>query len=203
MLSRPSGRSHQLTIAELLVLVSGTAVGMVIYQLAHHRLPRPLAFGWREVVFACYLALSGVAMVAAVLMLVDRIVRRRSWSPPAMALFVVGLLAWCVMPFASISFIVLEACSSVRIPYQQSYMAYEPGGLWLAGFCDIWPVISLVLLGTCAVSGQASHWWHCRCAWPEWLGMWMLAAWSLPAFGPVCRALIHVPAAWPEAIAPF
>jgi hypothetical protein len=203
MHSRPGIPSHQLTIAELMVLVSGTAVGMVVYQLAHHRVPRPLAFGYREVVFACYLALSGVAMVAAVLMLVDRIVRRRSWSPPAMALFVVGLLAWCVMPFASISFIVLDACRSVYTPYQHAYLAYEPGGLWLAGFRDVWPVISLVLLGTCAASGRASHWWHCRGAWPEWLGMWMLAAWSLPVVFPLCRALGHISGPWPDAIAPF
>jgi hypothetical protein len=193
--SRPAQlrRTEQLTIAEMMVLMCGAAIGMAVYQSARIHDEDALAFGWRQLVFVCYLALAGMAMVASVLMLVERFRRPRPWAPPAVALFVVGLLAWCLAPFVTCTFIVLDACRPDHLWFENAYLAYEPGGLSLVGFSEVWPVVSLVLLGACAASGQATRWWQCRGSWPEWMGMWMLTAWSLPIVGLWYRAATAAP----------
>jgi hypothetical protein len=192
----PARRPEQLTIGQLLVLMGGAAVGMAVYQTARENLAtnEGLRFGWIEVVFTCYLALGGVAMVAAVLMLLERWRFRRPWSPPAAALFVVGLLAWCTTPLVASTFLVLGTSYNSRW-FDRALCVYEPGTLSLVGFSEVWPVMSLVLLAACAGSGQVSRWWQFRGAWPDWLGMWMLTAWSLPAVHVVYRAITIVPIA--------
>jgi hypothetical protein len=187
-------RTDQLTIGHLLVLMGGAAIGMAIHRMACHRLLYSIDFGWREVVFALYLALAGVAMAASVLMLVERYYAPRPWTPPAASLFSIGLVAWTVTPFLTNTFVVFDSCSQPDLWFRHFFLAYEPGAMALAGFSRVWPLLSLSLLAACAASGQVPRWWQMRGAWPDWLGMWMLAAWSLPAVSLVYRAVAGTPA---------
>ena len=193
MSSVPSRRSEQLSLGQLMLLVSGAAVGMAVFQASRVGLLLPFELGYSELVFGCYLSLAGVAMVAAVMMVVEKLRWGRPWSPPATALFVVGLLAWCLAPLASCSFVILAPFAPPGRWFDEAYLNYQPGTLALVGFSEVWPVVSVSLLAACGASGQAPQWWQLRGAWPEWLGMWMLAAWSLPAIHAIYRAATFVP----------
>jgi hypothetical protein len=192
-LTIPRKRLEQLSLGQLMVLTGGAAIGMAVYQSARHNLQFNIDLGWKEVVFACYLSLAGVAMAAAVMLAIERFRWRRPWSPPAVALFVAGLVAWCQMPFCTSTFLVLSSSEPAHKWFDKVYLAYEPGTLSLVGFSEIWPLVSIALLVACAASGQAPRWWQLRGAWSQWLGMWMLAAWSLPAVHAIYRAATFVP----------
>ena len=164
-----------------MALVGGAAVGLGLLPLGS----RTGAIGpdgppWQAVVIVSYGALSGVTMAAFVLLILDRIRSRRTWGPAAVSLFVAGLTAWLFLPMVAATWVQQSNAFEPFRLFLHLIMAHQPGAYAFEAFYHFWPIACASLLVACILSGQAPRWWRLRGWWAEWLGMWVLVAWSVP-----------------------
>ena len=172
----------RLSLNALMALVAGAALGLGLLPLGS----RTGAFGpdgpsWQAAVIVFYGTLSGVTMAALILLVASRIRSRRVWRPAAVSLFVAGLTAWLFLPMVATMWVQQSNAFEPFRLFLRIYLAHQPGQYAFEAFYHFWPVACAALFLGCLVSGQAPRWWTLRGWWAEWLGMWVLAAWSLPS----------------------
>jgi hypothetical protein len=157
-----------LGILEMMCFIAGIAYCLWLFGDELKDLPSTEVGDW--VVFWTTL-LAGASLAAVPLLAVDRWCRRRRrWRSGALLWFGVGLAAWGLAP----------ACTIVRIVKLLDVKDVPYGSSGPACFLYCLPLMGLFLLLACGVGGRPQRqWWRCRGPWPEWLGMWMLAGWSL------------------------
>jgi hypothetical protein len=174
----------RLTLGELMTLIAGAAVGLGLLPLAslsHLPVYGPSGVSWQALVIALYGTVSGVTMAAFVLLTVARLRVRRTWGPAAVCLFTAGVTAWLFLPMVAVSWIQASGAFEPFSLYLRINLAHNPGAYAFEAFYYFWPVACLGLFIGCCLSGQAPRWWTLHGWWPEWLGMWVLAVWSVPA----------------------
>jgi hypothetical protein len=127
---------------------------------------------WHAWAFAFYSCLSGLNMGALILLVVDRLKTRRPWRVGAIMLFTMGMASWLWTTHVAREFIRPDRSFGSIDQYLWHLVSSGDRAL---------PLISLLLLIACLVGGRTRNWWRCRGWWGEWLGMWVLTLWSIPA----------------------
>jgi hypothetical protein len=133
------------------------------------------------ILFACHGALTGATTMAAAWLIYYRLRQRRTWNAAGAALVAIAAASLWFFPLVprSVDGHLFYADPSHWL--LAAGAARDPTLLSLAAYFQCWPVACLAIWTGCCLSGQAAGWWRLRGWWPEWLGMWLLTAWSLPA----------------------
>lgn len=179
---RSDNAIEQLTLWDALVLISGASVGLWLLVLAGKggTIPRGVASP-AGLVFGFYATISGITMAALPLMVWDRLFRRHVWRAGALSLFLAGSTAWLFLPMIVSGMLMQSRAFDPYTLMLRLHVAHAPGAYAYEAFYHFWPIASAAMLVGCLLSQQAGRWWALATWWPNWLGMWMLAAWSLPA----------------------
>jgi hypothetical protein len=174
----------RLSLGQLMILIAGAAVGLGLLplgSLSHLPVYGRTGISWQGLVIALYGTVSGATMAAFVLLIVNHLIARRKWGPGAVSLFTSGITAWTFLPMVAVSWIRASGSFEPLSLFLRINLAHDPGSYALEAFYYFWPVACLALFVGCCLSGQAPRWWALRGWWPEWLGMWVLAFWAIPA----------------------
>ncbi len=167
-----------------MTLIAGAAIGLGLLPLgkASH-LPAfgPNGISWQGLVIALYGTISGFTMAAVILLVADRLRVHRPWGPSAVCLFAAGITAWLFLPMVAASWVQASGEFKPFSLFLRIHLAHNPGSYALEAFYYFWPIACLAMLLGCSLSGQTPKWWACHGWWAEWLGMWVLAAWAIPA----------------------
>ena len=160
MVRSMADRRPALSLGTAMILIAGAAVGLALLRL----MPPPWElFDWRSWMAAFYAALSGVTMAVAVLLIVARLRGVRRWRTGAMACFTMGTGLWLFAPIIPMDRLLHHGFDA---PFIYSFYFQ--------------PILGLLLFLAGVVAGKpVPRWWTCRGWWPEWLGMWVLVAWSV------------------------
>jgi hypothetical protein len=181
---KPDQTRDRLSLGQLMILIAGAAIGLGLLPLgAASHLPvfGPNGVSWQGLVIALYGTISGVTMTAFVLLVANRLRIRRAWGPAAVCLFASGITAWLFLPMVAVSWIHASGAFEPFSLFLRINLAHNPGTYALEAFYFRWPVACLALFVGCSLSRQAPKWWAFQGWWAEWLGMWVLAAWSVPS----------------------
>jgi hypothetical protein len=162
------------------MLVFASVAGGLLVPLLVVADARPLTLA-ASALFACHGALTGASAMAAAWLIYYRVRARRTWSTPTAALVAIAAGALWFLPLVprSVDGHLFYVDPSGWL--QAAGAARDPALLSLAAYFHCWPIACLAIWIGCCASGQAPGWWRCCGWWPEWLAMWLLAVWSLPA----------------------
>jgi hypothetical protein len=179
-LTAPAAVADRPPLAPAATLLTAALFGAVTLPLLVVVEMRPLTLA-AGVLFACHGALTGVTAMAAAWLIYYRLLERRTWNPAAAALVAIAAGALWFLPLVPRSvdghLFYVDPTSWLRA----AAAARDPALLSLAAYFHCWPIACLAIWIGCCASGQARGWWRLRGWWPEWLAMWLLAIWSLPA----------------------
>jgi hypothetical protein len=169
------------SLAGPISLVAGAAVGAVTLPNLVEVSTRPVTTA-ALALFALHGALTGATAMAAGRLVRDRLIRARAWNAPAAALVAVAAGSLWFLPLVGRS---VDGHLFYADPARwlaAARAARDPDLLTLAAYFHCWPLACLAVWIGCCLSGQAAGWWRLAGDRFQCLGMWLLAAWSLPAF---------------------
>jgi hypothetical protein len=178
----PAG--DRLSLGQLMILIAGAALGLGLLPLgpaAHLPVFGPNGVSLQGVVIAVYGTVSGVTMAAVILLVASWWRSRRPWGPAAVSLFVAGVTAWLFLPMVAAGWIRNSGAFEPFSYLLRILLAHSPEAYAFEAYYHFWPVACLALFLGCSLSGQTKRWWALAGWWAEWLGMWVLAVWSIPS----------------------
>ncbi len=190
---KTSSCRDRLSLGQMMILVAGAGLGLGLLPLGHaSHLPflGPNGISLQGFAIASYGIVSGVTMSALVLLIIDRWRNCRSWGPAAVSLFASGLTAWLFVPMVAVAWIHASGAFEPFSLFLRINLAHNPGTYAYEAFYHFWPVACLALFVGCILSGQSTRWWRMNGWWGEWLGMWVLGVWAIPAL-PIVAAFLR------------
>jgi hypothetical protein len=175
-----SSAADRFTLVHAATLVAAAAAGAAILPCLVAADARPMTI-LAGALFALHGALTGATATAAAWLIYYRLRQRRTWNAVAAALVAIAAGSLWFFPLVpkSVDGHLFYADPSHWLLAARA--ARDPALLSLATYFHCWPLACLAIWTGCCLSGQATGWWRLAGWWPEWLGMWLLAAWSLPA----------------------
>ena len=176
--------SDRLSLGQFMILIAGAALGLGLLPLGsavHFPVFGRYGISLQGLVIALYGTVSGITMAALILLVASRLQSRRPWGPAAVSLFVAGVTAWLFLPMVAAGWIRNSGAFEPFSLFLRIHLAHSPESYAFEAFYYFWSVACLALFLGCSLSGQTQKWWALRGWWAEWLGMWVLAVWSIPA----------------------
>jgi hypothetical protein len=185
--------NDRLSLGKSMILIAGAAFGLGLLPLGaatHQPVFGPSGISWQGMIITFYGALSGITMAAFCLLVADRMRCRRPWGPAAVSLFAAGFTAWLFLPMVAAAWVVASGVFEPFSFFRHIFVAHNMGAYAYEAFYHFWPVACLALFVGCNLSGQARRWWAFEGWWAEWLGMWVLVNWTVPAI-PILAAFLQ------------
>ena len=170
--------SNRFSIASILVLTTGAAIGLSLLRIAHASGSIPVTIGY--VVYGFYCSISGMTIAALPLILWDRVFRGVTWGIGTHYLFVSGCSAAIFMPMIVTKWALEDTQFEPWHTYARLLVAHDPGTYALEAFYHMWPVVAFLLFIAVLVGAANRQWYLIRGYWADGIGIWCMLAWSIP-----------------------